>query len=366
MIQKQGFLGLMISICFLFIACGGDNAYDGKTGLISGTTTVSTDTFSSIQKSVLLPNANDFYTATVNLKTTIKTFENNTTLENLRALQNDAKLVLLGWKRVQTTFIAVDYDNDMEELPLLIDHFHSGNEDIAGLLDRVLTLSGDMAGLLYKNSTKGITALEYLTYGNQLNVSDMLILMQEKNKRRIEALKVVISNLESKALKVVNFYKNDTKFAQDAKAASDSLVNVFIDSSYKLKEWRLGDPAGYTVKYKNNPDATRLEFYRSKYSLEAIKIILNTQAEVMKSQSYTNYASFASQNGASKEIKEVQDSIDAALLIINSFNTPIENAITSDKVYELYSALTTLYNAYYVSLINALNITSKIVEADGD
>lgn len=366
MIKKFNFFGLIIGISLAFIGCGGDNSYDGKTGLIAGKTSVTTDAFTSIQQNVMIPSANNFHNASTTLKTTLEKLDDNTTLENLRVLQSAAKNVMLGWKSVQSTFVAADYDTDMEDLPLLIDHFHTGNEDTSALIDRVLRLSGNLEGLLYKNSTKGITALEYLVFGNQLSEQDMLILMQKDNNRRIEALKIVATNIESKAIKVVGFYESDSKFAKDAKAASDSLVNVFIASSYKLKEWRLGDPAGYTVKYKGKPDSKRLEFYKSKFSLEAIKEILTTQESVMKTQSFSNYANFAIQNGASKEIKEVQDSLSAALAIVDSFDTPIEDAINSDKVQKLYTALSALYNAYYVSLINALDITSKIVEADGD
>ena len=357
---------IVIFVLLFFTSCGGDNAYDGENGLIVASSISGKDSFSSIQQNVLIPNADSFVQNSKTLNEQLTIFENETTKSNLIALQTHFKSLMLSWKSVQATFVAGDFDNNMIDLPLLIDHFHTGNEDIATLLDKVLSLSGELKGLLYKNSTKGVNALEYLLFGEANSADELLTLMNKDDKRRISACRIVIDNLEQKALEVLSFYQSDTKFIADATIASDSLVNVLIDSAYKLKEWRLGDGAGLTVKYKNRPDSRRLEYYRSSLSLDALKAIVEAHALIMHSQSFENFASFASQNGATIEVKEIQTNLDSVLSIANSFETPLKDQVESQKINELYIAVAKLYDSYYVSLINALNITSKIIEADGD
>ena len=363
MIKKIQIWTIFIMIGLLFTACGDDNAYDGKTGLISGTSKASKEAFASIQKNVLIPNARKFLSSTQALETSINAVEGNITSANLLAMQSDFRTVIESWKSVQTTLVAPDFDASFKHHVFYIDQFHTGNEDMAKLIDNILQQQGDMSGLLYKTTTKGIPALEYLLFANGVEESAMLTLM---NSRRLEAATIAVKNIQEKALEIVTFYESDTKFASDAKAASHALLNVFIDSIYKLKEWRVGDPAGFTVKYKNKPDATRLEYYRSHNSLEGLKAILNTHAQVIQSQSYENLSGFSSENGAASEVKEVQNLLNKSLSIANSFDAPLASNITEPKVLELYKSLQELYTAYYESLVNALSIKAKIVEADGD
>ena len=363
MIKKIQIWTIFIMIGLLFTACGDDNAYDGKTGLISGESKATKAAFVSIQKNVLIPNARAFLTSTQTLESTIDTIEGNVTSAQLQSLQGEFKTLIMSWKSVQTTFLAPTFNEDFEDHVFLIDQFHTGNVAMAGLIDRALAQSGDLNGLLYKTTTRGVPALEYLLFAEGIEESAMLVLMDA---RRVQATKIAVKNIQKKALEIVNFYESDSKFSADAKVASDAIINVLIKNNYELKEWRVGDPAGFTNKFKNRPDAKRLEYHRSHYSIDALKAILNTQTQVMSTQSYENFSGFATDNGASKESAEVQRLIASSQSIVNSFNTPLTEAVSSAKMLELYKSLQDLYNAYYVSLIAALDIKAKIVEADGD
>lgn len=337
-------------ISLLLIGCGGDNDYDGKNGLISGSSSLGSDIFLKLKTEVFITDAKSFEKRVKDFKKELEIFENNITAQKLQNIQNDFKSLVLSWKRVEATYIAGDYNTTMIDAPLLIDHFHTGNEDIGEQLDRALRISGDLEGLLFKNSSKGITALEYLVFTDS-NIT----------KRRVKASIIASSHIIKYASSIREFYEKNREFTADTKRASASLINALIDSSYKLKEWRVGDGAGFTVKYKNQVDATRLEYFKSRQSLEAIKTILKTHQDAMR-----YFSIFASSNGASKEVLEIDKSLQNALTIANSYTTPLEDAVSEDKTYELYLALQTLHNGYYLSLISALNITSKILEADGD
>ncbi len=353
-------------LILFFAACGGENAYDGEEGLISAKAQTTTDAFTSIQENILIPDAEKLQQSLQTLKTSVSTFETNTTLNQLALIQENFKTSAFSWKNVQTAFIAADFDKELIDLVILIDHFHIGNESVATLLDNILAKEADLAGLLYKNSTKGFTALEYLLFGEAETNEALLVEMQKSNKRRIQAIGLVIDNLIKRTTPILTFYQNDTTFKADVQEASDSLMNILIDSSYKLKEWRVGDAAGLTVKYKNQSNQKRLEYYRSRASLEGIKAILETHAKLMKPQSFSNFSDFANANSASKELQEVIGYINAAQTLVDSFDKTLEESVSDEKIHELYLALVNLHNGYYLSLINALNITSKIIEADGD
>ncbi|HIC78660.1 MAG TPA: hypothetical protein EYP02_05700 [Sulfurovum sp.] len=198
----------------------------------------------------------------------------------------------------------------------------------------------------------------------------MISLMNLKSKRRIEAMKLVIANLKSLIEPIVEFYKTDTKLVSDVKEASNSLVNVLIDVTYRLREFRVGEPAGLVVKFKDEPNPERFEYYKSGLSTEAIKSILEAQSKIMGTQGYSNFGTLATSNGASDVVTKINGLIAEAMSIVNGFDKPIEEYVTTTgydpKIKKLYDLLTELQSVYYESLIGALSLTAKIIEADGD
>ena len=361
---------ILLAITVLFAGCGSDNAYDG-TGLIgSNTTTVQENAMVSLQTEVFQKHADALQESIAEMRNSISTFENNLTVSDVSSLQTKFENIMRAWKSVEAGYIAAEYDETMIDTPSFIDYFHTGNVDVASDVQAALDQSGDIEGELFKNSSKTITALEYLLFGMATPLDEMVGLMNQDAQRRLDATGVVLKNLEAQSSKIATFYHNDTKFAANTTDASNALVNVLIDSAYKLKEWRIGEPSGIAVKYAGNPDSNRFEYAKSKYSLEAMRAILLTHQEIMGEQSYANFGSFASQNGAQTVVIAIRKQIDDALGVLDQFNTPIEEVIIGTKVDAkidtLYTATKELQRLYYESLIQALSLTAEIIEADGD
>lgn len=364
------YLGLLLTTLSFLTGCGGDNAYDGKTGLISNPSNPE-DALTSLQEKVFQTHANGLSEKLTTLKGTLNDFTTKLTSDDVETLQTAFTQIMKEWKSVQATYIAGDYNASLIDIPQFIDFFHTGKAlDVGADIDAALSQTISIESSLFKNSSKSLTALEYLVFGKQTSTSDLVTKMNENNARRVDALKVVVNTLIKRSLSIANFYASDVSFKSNTTDASNALVNALIDSSYKLKEHRIGEAAGYVVKFKDDPDASRLEFYNSKRSLEAIKAILTAHNEIMGEQTYTNFGSFASANGAGVVVQKIRVNISNALAIVEEFSTPIESTITptnvDSKVKRLYDEIAKLQQTYFESLINALSLTAQIIEADGD
>jgi len=362
---------LLLALAVMLSGCGSDNAYDG-TGLIGGTTTTTPEenAMLSVQTQVFQKHATALKQSIAQMRQSISTFEQNLTAIEVSSLQRQFETLMTEWKSVEAGYVAADYDESLIDTPSAIDFFHTGNVDVASDAQAALDQTGDIEAALFKNSSKTITALEYMLFGTATPLDEMVILINKDDKRRLDASDVALKNLEAQASKIETFYQNDTKFAANLTDASNALANVLIDSSFKLKEWRIGEPSGIAQKYAGNPESNRFEYAKSKHSLEAMRAILLTHQEIMGEQSYANFGSFASQNGAQTVVVAIRKQISDALALLNQFNTPIEEAINGTsvdaKIDTLYATTKELQQLYYESLIQALNLTAEIIEADGD
>lgn len=374
MVKRLIYRGVALSTLLLFSACGGDNAYDGKNGLGGGSSVsseISKEVIASLQKNVLLADAEQLLTDANSFDTKLQAFEANSTVEKLDSLKETFETMMKSWKSVQSTYVIKDYDRDLYDNPQLIDFYRTGKKlDVASDLDRALSRDNAIINYMRKSSNISITGLEYLLYGHRISSADMIPLMKQKSNRRIEAMKLVIANLKSLFEPIVDFYKTDTKFVSDVKEASNSLANVLIDVTYRLREFRVGEPAGLVVKFKDEPNPERFEYYKSGLSTEAIKTILEAQNKIMGSQSYANFGTLATSNGASAVVTKINGLLGEAMSIVNGLDKPIEEYVTTTgydpKIKKLYDILTELQGVYYESLIEALSLTAKIIEADGD
>lgn len=355
----------------LLSGCGGNNAYDG-TGLIEPEISQSQgDALASLEENVFIKDSESLLSYVTTLKTTVESFDTNLTQSDVTQMQNTFKELMEAWKSVQNAYVAADYDNAMIDIPQLFDFYHTGKAlNIPADIDQALASSGSIEDALFKNSSKSITALEYLLFGYSQSVGEMTKLMNIDKRRRVSALEVVLKNLENLSATIADFYNNDKQFTANAEDASNAMVNVLIDSSYKLKEWRIGEPSGIANKYKDDPDPQRLEYFKSLLSTEAIQSILDTHQRIMGKQSYENFGTFASQNGAGVVVNRIQEKLDEAESIVQSFNKPLEELITTTsidpEIYTLYNTIKALQELYFESLIQALDLTAEIIEADGD
>lgn len=335
-----------LAIFFLY-GCG-NNAYDG-TNLIKSSQS-STNTFQTLQEKVLLVDANETLQKAKSLLTTL----NNS---NIESAKSDFKDLMINLKAVDSLYVIKDFNASMTTLRDYNDVFHTHTIDaIERSLNQFLNIDTNSSSFL-SESVKNINGLEYILY--DVNITA----------RKILAARFVVEKMIERLSKITSWYATSSLFYADNQAATDSLLNILIDSSNKLSEWRLGDAASLTNQYKDaSVDFNRLEYLKSKLSLDAIIAILEAHQRVMDSNDYEEFGDFAMQNNASNEVQLIRDSITEALTLAHAIKTPIESneILASESIKKLYEALRKLHFAYYESLINALNLTAKIIEADGD
>ena len=291
----------------------------------------------SILKNISIPNVN-------------KTIENaNVLKENLN--EQNFKKFLSSWKKVEALYFAGEIDNDYLDSPRYIDVFHNLKENLNEQMQRVIASNDEPNIALFKNSFKTINALEYVLF------NDDKITKREKL-LSIAILDSIVSHLNDIKGVYTQYVSSKPKSETWENAM---IINSLIASTYRLKEWRIGDPSGNSSKYKDNADNKRAEYFLSKSSFLAIKSILDAHEEIMGESKYFNFGKMAAQSGAKAEVEEVENAIHKSLAELKKLkNDDFSNA------KDLYESAKNLHNAYYLSLIEQLSVTAKILDADGD
>ena len=308
------------------------------------TTLFANEGLNSIFENILLKNSKQSVLDIQNVK---KSIENDDQKEISQSFKNFVK----SWKSVDSFYILGDLDDNYLDTPRYIDTFHQGNEDIKKQLDLIIQGDEDLSISLYKNSHKTINALEYILFTQDL-----------KNKRVKNIALLITDKLEENLEEIYNGYlENKTKFLKDEATANAMMLNSLIENSYKLKEWRVGDPSGLSRKYKGNPSNERAEYSISQNSIVAIESILNTHLLVLDTQKFSNFGSMIRSYNVSDELNDAVKYLKQSLQ--NSKEIKKDDFSNSKK---LYKSLKKLHATYYISLIGKLKVTAKILDADGD
>ena len=293
--------------------------------------------FHSILKNVSIPNVNEAVNSAENLQ------------KNLEK-ENFTKLVK-SWKKVEALYFAGDIDENYIDIPRYIDVYHNLKEDLPKQMQKVINSKDEASIALFKNSFRTINALEYVLFNdNKITPREELLAK--------EILNTIISNLEE----INEVYENYLKIKpKDEKWENAVIINTLIASTYRLKEWRIGEASGNASKYKDDVNNERAEYFLSKNSFSAIKAILEAHNQVMAAQKYLDFGKMAASTGAKDEVALVQNSIKKSFEELDKLKN---DDFTNAKV--LYDSAKDLHNAYYLSLIEQLSVTAKILDADGD
>ena len=286
----------------------------------------------------------------------------NVSIPNVEKTINDAKVLqkdvnaenftnfLKSWKKVEALYFAGDINEDFADTPRYIDVFNNLKEDLNSQLKRAIESKDEPKVALFKNSFKSINALEYILF-NDKDIS------KREKELSVVILDSIIFNLEE----INKVYKNYLVSPKDEKWENALVINTLIASSYRLKEWRIGNASGNSSKFKNDAKNERAEYFLSQNSFAAIDAILDAHNQIVKKNQYYDFAAFAMDKGAAiqllvviDKIKEMQDEL--KVLPKDDFT----------KANKLFNSAKDLHNAYYVSLIEQLSITGKILDADGD
>ncbi len=296
----------------------------------------------SIYDNILLKNSSNALNVSIEMKRNIG---------NDKVSKNLFKDLVFHWKKVEALYILGDLNSKYIDTPRFIDIFHQGNEDIKEQLSFILSKNTALEAALYKNSHKTINALEYVLFTQDLSVP------------RVKKMQEIIVATLEKNLKIIQqgYISEKENFIKDELRANTIILNTLVDSSYKLKEWRVGDPAGLSRKFKGKADNARAEYSLSKHSILAIQAILNTHKDIMAKQKFQNFGDIIETYGAKEELHHALKYIDKSLKALSNItNDDFSNA------KDLYTHLKKLHITYYISLVDKLKITAKILEADGD
>lgn len=332
----------------------------------------------SIQTNILLRDSQSAVTQSNELSQLLTTLKNDINQENLQRVQQKTIALMIAWKKVEALYSAGNINNDLLDIPHYIDVYHSGNENIYKQLDRSLISTKNIKTALFKNSTKSINALEYIIFAGT-DTKQILESMQTNNFRRIHMAQFINNTIKKHLVKIHQFYlydsleknKENNQFVSQGKKSIEDLVNVLIDSSYKLLTWRVAEPAGLSDKYKDKPSVQHLEYYWSKSSFLAIEAILLSYQNILNSEKFLDLGDLGISQGVAEEMASVQKNITIAInrnqaLLSMSQEHSLSQILLTPEYRQLYKALNRLHNSFYILLIEALGLQSKIIEADGD
>ena len=286
----------------------------------------------------------------------------NESIPNVEKAINDAKILqkeanaqnftnfLKSWKKVEALYFAGDIDENYADIPRYIDVYNNLKEDLNAQMKKAIESKDEPKVALFKNSFKTVNALEYVLF------KDADISKREKD-LSVVILDSIIANLQN----INKVYKNYLVASKDEKWENALVINTLISSSYRLKEWRIGNASGNSSKFKNDPKNERAEYFLSQNSFAAIDAILEAHRQIVEKHSYYDFAAFALDKGAAIQLLEA---IDKLKQMQEELKTLPKDDFT--KANNLFTIAKELHNAYYVSLIAQLSITGKILDADGD
>lgn len=268
--------------------------------------------------------------------------------KSLEILKNDFTKLIEAWKKVETFYLAAEFNEDTIDTPRYLDIFHNIKENLHEQIQRVIDSKDDVEVEMYKNSFKTVNALEYALYSKGFD------------KRRYEIINVIMNNILNRLDEINDVYLNDTKkFLSNEKWANAAIINMLIDSSFKLRDWRIGDMAGLSLKYKNKPDNRRAEYYLSKNSKTAVTAILQVHDSLINS----SYGEYLINKGAKAQILLIKELIASSLKNLKYLKN---DDFEVKEIKKLYYSVDKLHKTYYIALVNSLGITAKILDADGD
>ncbi len=286
----------------------------------------------------------------------------NVSIPNVENAINDAKILqkeanaqnftnfLKSWKKVEALYFAGDIDENYADIPRYIDVYNNLKEDLNAQMKKAIESKDEPKVTLFKNSFKTINALEYVLFKDK-----------DISKRQKDLSVVILDSIIANLQNINKVYKNYLVAPKDEKWENALVINTLISSSYRLKEWRIGNASGNASKFKNDPKNERAEYFLSQNSFVAIDAILEAHRQIVEKHSYYDFAAFALDKGAAIQLLEA---IDKLKQMQEELKTLPKDDFT--KANNLFTLAKELHNAYYVSLIAQLSITGKILDADGD
>lgn len=277
------------------------------------------------------------------------------TINSAKALQNEFNdknftLFLQDWKKTEAVYLAGSIDEDYLDTPRYIDVFNNLNEDLNAQMQRVIDSNSEIKNALFKNSFKTINALEYVYYNNK-----------DLSQREVDIAKEILNSIISNLEDMKEVYSSFEESNKDEIEENALVINAVIASSYRLKEWRIGNPAGLSAKYKNNPNNSRAEYLTSQNSFNAIYAILEAMQDIITKKEFKNLYTLAT-NDSQKEDLNLANSL------IEDMKKELAKLEKDDfsKAQNLFEKASQLHDLFYATIIQKLGLIPTILDADGD
>jgi len=312
--------------------------------LLVGNFLFANDYLESIYENIIIKNSELLIKDAQNMKQVVM----NKDKDNL---QSSFTNLIMSWKRVEAFYLLGELNMDYIDTPRYVDFFHYGNEDLEAQIETIVLCKEEVEVALFKNSFRSINALEYIVSKYDIN-----------NERVNQVAQVILDKLISYFLDIKSGYKESkNSFIENEQKANAMMLNTLIETSYKLKEWRIGDVVGMSRKYKKDSDIKRSEYFASKNSLNAIKAILEVNNKLFSKQNFKNYGDLLRSYGVDEELESTLEYINNTIEVANNMT---EKDLESNK--RLFLMANRLYINYYITLIEKLKIKAKVLDADGD
>ena len=304
------------------------------------------DPYASIYDNVLQHNADNAVNYCVNLQGALSS--------DSADVRHQAFVQLAeGWGRVQASYILGDYDMNAMDYPLMVDYFHSGNEDIHESITRLVGRDTKASTALYKNSYKTMGAIDSVMFSG------------DWSERRKEFAEIMVANVCKRFTQISDGYKKHRdEFLFDIERGLSLVVNAEIEHIYKTRDWRIAQVSGLT---KANPGKSKPEHQQYPYSQASwvfIGGILETNKQLLAENTQPNIATIAHEKQGLEGIKIVQTALEASSLAYK--NTPVDHNFNANAMTSVVKGLSDLQKAFYEHLVTQIGVSANLIDADGD
>ncbi|WP_159991519.1 imelysin family protein [Pelistega ratti] len=303
-----------------------------------------------IYDEVILPNAQSAHLSCERLATALASDQKINHVDTVRPpfLQ-----LIKDWKAVQTTYILGELNEEFLDTPGRIDIFKQGKEDWQAQLTRALNGTNDPKTALFKYSYRSINALEYILFQDE-----------QVTEREQQFAHYITQSLCTQYKEIAQAYQDARPvFFNEPDKSLANIVHSLSSSIFSTKDWRIGDVAGLTRKYKNKPDLRRAEYALSGYSGAALTSIFATQQQVFAYPQKNGLQSILTAYDEAKLGQDIDHNLENILSILK---TAKDDASLFTQANKLYDISNQLYQQYYISMIAALPVVAKVLDADGD
>lgn len=261
--------------------------------------------------------------------------------------------LVADWAKVRASYILGGYDIATLDYPMMVDYFHTGKENIHHALARAIADNNQPDRALYKNSYKSLAALDDVLFSGAWSL-------------RRKALATVITQRVCRTIaKIRDGYRShrDAYLSEPDKALS-LLINATIESVYATRDWRIGQVSGLTRQTLGKYLPQNLEYRYSGASWAVIGAILTTYDQLLGEDRQPNLATIVRTKGAEAGIETIQK---ALLRTIKAYHeTPAEKAFDMRHMIPIFQGLQDIQQGFYRQLLGALDVTARIIDADGD